>query len=162
MKGLRTFWIPLMVTLGASSAAWGTGVSSTTLRSQIADWSFIQSVGGLQIGKTLQAKQYAWTMELACDLTGHETFTQKPTTVDSGMLIQKTVIATQGNDILISLIISPVVWTTNPDRAKCKTVTIESTPGFHQVYYRDAAGKTYPLHPVEFNKDSEVLNSNPG
>ena len=108
-------------------------VSSTTLRGQIADWSFLQSVGGLQVGKTLQEKPSAWNLELLCDLSGHQAFSQTPTTVNSGMIIQKTLVESKDNDIFISLIISPVIWTSNPDKALCKTVTIESTPGYRQV-----------------------------
>jgi hypothetical protein len=136
--------------------------STTTLRGQIADWSFIQSVGGMQIGKTIQEKQFAWSMEILCDLSGHQTFTQRPTTVDSGVIIQKTLVESKGNDIFVSLVTSPVIWTSNPDKAKCKGVTLDSNAGFHQIYYRDAAGKTYPLRQVEFNNDSAVLNQNPG
>jgi hypothetical protein len=160
------YWrsIPVLVILmgGFSSLAQSADISTGTLHGHIADWSFIQSVGGLQIGKTLQEQQSAWNMEIFCDLSGHQAFTQMPTTIDSDMIIQKTLVESKGNDIFISLVISPVIWTSNPDKAKCKGVTIESTPGFRNIYYRDAAGKTFPLKQVEFNKDSAVLNQNPG
>jgi hypothetical protein len=162
MKFWRSISILWLLVGGLSPLAHSADVSTTTLRGQIADWSFIQSVGGLQIGKTLQEKQFAWSMEIFCDLSGHQTFTQRPTTVDSGMIIQKTLVEAKGYDIFISLVTSPVIWTSNPDKAKCKGVTIESTAGFKNVYYRDATGKTYPLRQVEFNNDSAVLNQNPG
>lgn len=162
MKYRFSISILLALLAGMAPTARAADISTTTLHGQIADWSFIQSVGGLQIGKTLQEKEFAWNMEMLCDLSGHETFSQRPTVVDSGMIIQKTLVDAKGNDVFISLVTSPVIWTSNPDKAKCKSVTIDSTAGFKQIYYRDASGKTYPLKQVEFNKDSAVLNQNPG
>jgi len=158
----RHFLPFLFLWMGLSTTVRAADISSTTIRGQIADWPFLQSVGGIQIGKTLQEQQHAWSMELLCDLSGHQTFTQKPTNLDSGMMIQKTQVDAKDNDIFISLLVSHVLWTSNPDKARCKGLTIESTPGFHQIFYRDAIGNTFPLGHVEFNKDSEVLNSNPG
>ena len=133
-RSLMKYWLSVLVLLllvgGMTPLARAAEVSTTTLHGQIADWSFIQSVGGLQIGKALQEKEFSWSMEIFCNLSGHETFSQRPTTVDPGVIIQKTLVESKGNDVFISLVTSPVIWTSNPDKAKCKGVTIDSTPGY--------------------------------
>jgi hypothetical protein len=162
MKRLHSISILLMFLFAGSSWARAADISSSTVQGQILDWSDLQSVGGIQIEKTLQEKQSAWAMTLLCDLSGKQTFTQKPTKIDSGWIIKKTLVTQEGRDIFISLVTSQTTWTMNPDRCLCHSVVIESTPGFHSVFYRDGQGRTFPIGRAEFNMDSAVLNSNPG
>ena len=143
--------------MGMASVARAGDVSSAAVQGQgvqgqIADWSLIQSKGGIKVGLAIQEKANAWKFDLVCDLSAN----------GSGLVIQKTVVQQEGKNIFISLVVSRTVWTLTPERGQCKSVVLDSDPGLHQVFYRDAAGKTYPLGFVEFNLDSNVLNSPSG
>jgi hypothetical protein len=121
----------------------------------VADWSFIQSVGGLQVGQALQQSvQHTWRVPLYCDLSGKQTFTQTPTLVNSGMIIKKTIAKQEGHNIFISLQVEKPVWTSNPSRAQCGVILLESSAGVHEVLYKDATGKSVHVGFVEFKMDT--------
>jgi hypothetical protein len=138
--------------LGVASLAHAVESSSSTTPSPIADWSLIESYGGIELGPAIQHTTSSWKMGLICDLSAH----------NSGIVIRRTVVTQEDNSIYLSLEISHTAWTMTPERGQCQPVVLESKPGLHTVYYRDAAGKTYPLGHVDFHLDSNVLNTPPG
>jgi hypothetical protein len=142
----------IILAIAIPSVARAADVSSATVQGQIADWSLIQSKGGIQLGPAIQHAANSWKLSLVCDLSGNS----------SGLLIQKTVVQQEGRDIFISLVIGQTVWTLTPQRGQCHPVVIDSDPGVHAVFYRDAAGKTYPLGYAEFNLNSDILGKPQG
>jgi len=158
MKYLRFLWI--VPALGAlSPVARAADVSSTTLPAPIADWSFIQSVGGMKLGPAVQQAQSTWELPLLCDLSGKQAFTQSPTVSNTGTLIQKTIVQQEAGNIYISLVVTQTAWTLTPERSQCRSVKLDSTARVHPVFYKDGAGKTFPIGYTEFNNDSEVLKN---
>lgn len=146
------YWTAIVLALGMPSVARAADISTAPVRGQIADWPLVQSKGGIKLGPAIQHTTNSWELPLLCDLS----------TDASGIVIQKTVVNQDTKDIFISLIISQTLWTLTPQRSQCRPVVVDSSPGLHEVYYRDAAGKTYPIGFANFNLDSTVLNSPPG
>jgi len=143
----------LLLWIGGLSAAVGAAENASSVApapGQIASWDFIQSVGGIQIAQASQKMGTTWKLPLACDLSGQQTFTQKPTLVNSGMVIEKTLAEQDRSEIFISLVVAHPLWTLDPNKAQCKTIVIESKPGVYQISYRDGAGKTFPIGIAEF------------
>jgi len=140
--------IGIILAIAMPCVARAADISSATIQGQIADWSLIQSKGGIQLGPAIQHAPNSWQLPLLCDLTANA----------SGLIIQKTVVQQEGKDIFISLVLGQTVWTLTPQRGQCKPVIIDSSPGVYQVFYRDAAGKTYSLGYAEFNINSDNLN----
>lgn len=155
---MRFLWILAVLAVMCPMAQAVDG-SSTTAPAPIADWSFIQSVGGMRLGKAVQQAKTTWELPLYCDLSGKQSFTQAPTVSNTGTLIQKTIVQQEAGNIYISLVVGQTVWTLTPERSLCKSVKLESTARVHPVFYKDGAGKIYPIGYAEFNNDSEVLKN---
>jgi len=103
-------------------------------------WEFMQSVGGIALGK-LNHQGEAWRLPLQCDVTGLQSFTVKPTMLNSAIVWTDTHTRIQNQDILITI---ETGLTASGKSPICGAADLgEIKPGLYHVMYRDPDGKTH-------------------
>ncbi|MES2320260.1 MAG: hypothetical protein V4631_22510 [Pseudomonadota bacterium] len=65
-------------------------------------WEFMQSVGGVGLGKPVFEGE-TWSVPLLCDVSGLKSFTAKPTMLNSGHIWANTKTSVSHHDIVISI-----------------------------------------------------------
>jgi len=66
------------------------------------DWEFIQSVGGIAIGNPKLINDN-WSLPIKCNVSGLQTFTVKPTMLNSGLVWADTEVRLKDSEIHISI-----------------------------------------------------------
>ncbi len=66
-------------------------------------WSFVQSVGGISIGKPFR-NENDWVLPVDGDVSGLHTITVKPTAINSGIACRKTAAKIYENKIYLTII----------------------------------------------------------
>lgn len=65
-------------------------------------WTFVVSVGGITVGDPVQANG-AWTLPVQADVSGLETFTSKPTALNSALVCSSVVAKIIDNHIYLTI-----------------------------------------------------------
>lgn len=95
-------------------------------------WSFVTSVGGLEISPPVH-KGESWLLPVRADVSGLQAITHKPTTMNSGLVCDFTKARVKGQDIFI------VIVTTLPHEGAtsvCPAATLGALePGQYNVWY---------------------------
>jgi hypothetical protein len=98
-------------------------------------WSFVTAVGGLELGSPVHSSNQ-WELPVRADVSGLHAVTNKPTTMNSGLVCDATKARIEGQDILL------VVVTTAPHgtvSSSCPAAKLGAlAPGHYNVLY----GKT--------------------
>jgi hypothetical protein len=74
--------------------------------STVADWEFIQSVGGIAVSVPTKNNDGSWTLPVACDVSGLTTITRKPTSLNSALVVTDTSARADGNKIHLMVVIN--------------------------------------------------------
>jgi hypothetical protein len=112
--------------------------------SGVATWEFIQSVGGIRIGQPRKKDDSAWVLPVICDVSGLKTITQKPTAMNSGVVVTKMLHQIAGSDISISVVFNLPL--SSERTSACQEVTLgEMKVGDYRVLYLEANNTTHDL-----------------
>jgi hypothetical protein len=123
------FWLMLMPACVA-----GDGYIAT---SSVADWEFIQSVGGIAVGSPIKHNDGSWTLPVSCDVSGLTTITKKPTSLNSALVITDTFARVDGNKIHLTVVINSAQR--SKKTAHCTAVNLgKMKPGEYIVVYGDS------------------------
>jgi len=80
-------------------------LSACSIFAEPRSWNFVQAVGGLSIGTPFHIEG-GWVLPVHGDVTGLQTITVKPTTLNSGLACKKTAAEVVGNEIYLTIITS--------------------------------------------------------
>jgi len=118
-------------------------ISLNLLTRKTADWSFIQSVGGIKIEKPLETED-GYYLPVTCNVSGWDSITIKPTVVNSAIFCIKTKATVDENKIYLTVIKGISIFGGND--SKSKSVRIGSLKkGNYKVYYKDKLKNQYPV-----------------
>jgi len=96
-------------------------------------WSFVQSVGGLAIDTPTHGT-HGWVLPVRANVSGLETITAKPTTLNSALICESTNAAIEGRNIYITIVSALVHPKTS---SRCPPATLgEISAGKYSVFYR--------------------------
>ena len=96
-------------------------------------WAFVVSVGGISVGDPVQANG-AWTLPVQADVSGLETFTSKPTALNSALVCSSVVAKIIDNSIYLT-IHSDLVGAAKAARCPAAQLGIIPT-GAYKVFYK--------------------------
>ncbi len=100
-----------------------------------ASWNFIQNVGGIKTSTPLETED-GFYLPIECNVSGLDSITVKPTTLNSALSCIKTKVTINENSIHLR-IVTGLALSKNLD-SKCKDVSIgDIKPGKYKVYYGD-------------------------
>ena len=110
-------------------------------------WQFMEAVGGVAIESParnpLDKKVY---LPVLCDISGIQTITKKPTTMNSALTVNSIDKKIDGRNIYISIHTGLV---SNNESAACSGVDLGDIPaGDYEVFYRGSDRAKYPLGSV--------------
>lgn len=115
-----------------------------------ASWAFIESVGGMKIGKAEPAEGGGWVVPLECDLTGLRRISTDPTVLNSTQVIDQVQWRLQDKTLVVSLFLKPSSYAT--DAARCGPLLVQGIkPGEYEAVYSDG-GQTVPLGSVTLSR----------
>jgi hypothetical protein len=105
-------------------------------------WSFVEAVGGIAINAPVRDEK-GWTLPVRADVTGLHTFTNAPTTMNSGLVCVATTAQVEERDILL------LIETSVPHKgasSRCPDASLGKLPaGRYQVFYGAKRQAAVPL-----------------
>ncbi len=108
-------------------------------------WAFVQSVGGFSIGVPFQ-NQHGWILPVHGDVSGLQTITVKPSTLNSGLSCHSTKAVIEGNAIFLTVITSVAGGGRN---SACPPALLgQPSAGKYAVFYRASNEPAIPLGEV--------------
>ncbi len=125
------------------------------------NWSFVQSVGGIEIGAPF-LHHWGWVLPVRADVSGRQRVTTKPTRLDSALVCERTDVAVEGRNIYITVATEPATRSTRallfPDgSSRCLPVMLgEVLPGKYEVFYRGPSDTPVRLGEVSLGEDGPV------
>jgi hypothetical protein len=125
------------------------GQDSYLATSHVARWDFIQSVGGIRLGEPEKKAQDSWALPVVCDVSGLTTVTQKPTKLNSGLVVTRMLYRVSGNEIRISVALNTPLNTSRT--ARCTDIALSSiNAGEFTALYEEPNKSTHVLGTVTF------------
>jgi hypothetical protein len=117
--------------------------------SHLATWEFIQSVGGIRVGNPEKKASNSWVLPVICDVSGVTTVTQKPTTLNSPLVVTKILHQVVGNEIQISVVVNTPLRSSRDSR--CTAIAVEAiSAGEYKVLYQESNKVAHVLGTVTF------------
>jgi len=114
-----------------------------------ATWAFMQSVGGIRIEHPQKLDEFTWLLPVTCDVSGLNTVAQKPTIMQSGLVVTELLHKTSSRDIRISVVVNVPLGTARDSR--CPSITLsEVSGGDYRVLYLEPNQATHDLGTVTF------------
>jgi hypothetical protein len=96
-------------------------------------WAFVVSVGGIKVGDPVEANG-AWTLPVQADVSGLETFTAKPTVLNSARVCARVAAEIVDNSIYLT-IHSDLAGVTKS--ARCPPAQLGAiSPGKYKIFYK--------------------------
>ena len=118
-------------------------VSFETFTRETEDWDFIQKVGGIKTGMPLETED-GFYLPVKCNVSGLDSVTIKPTTLNSALSCLKINTTVNCNSIHLRVIAGLAV--TKKSDCNCKSVRVgELKPGNFTVYYGDGSSFEHPI-----------------
>jgi hypothetical protein len=134
MRHVRSIFVGLA--LGIPSIAAATAQS----------WAFVISVGGILIGDAVKTNG-SWTLPVRADVSGLESFTTKPTVMNSAMVCSGVVVKIIRSDIYLT-IHTDLAGVGKP--AQCPAAQLGVLPaGAYTVFYQGPEGAPVRLRSVQ-------------
>ncbi len=99
-------------------------------------WDDIQNVGGIKIEKPLMTEDGCY-LPIICNISGLDSITHKPRTLNSALICAKTRVVIKGNKIYITVVDGLIGF--NEGYRKCRATYLGKEPahGHYFVYYKD-------------------------
>jgi len=118
-------------------------VSFETLTRETEDWDFIQQVGGIKTETPLETED-GFYLPVKCNVSGLDSVTIKPTTLNSALSCLKIKSTVNGNSIHLKVVAGLAV--TKKSDCDCKAVRVGNLePGNYIVYYGDESSIEHPI-----------------
>lgn len=118
-------------------------VSFGTLTRETVDWAFIQKVGGIKTETPLETED-GFYLPVKCNVSGLDSVTIKPTTLNSALSCLKIKSTVNGNTIHLRVIAGFAVI--KKSDCNCKAVLVgDLEPGNYIVYYGDESSFEHPV-----------------
>ena len=118
-------------------------VSFETLTRETEDWDFIQKVGGIRTETPLETED-GFYLPVKCNVSGLDSVTIKPTTLNSALSCLKIKSIVNGNTIHLKVIVGLAL--TKKSDCNCKAVRVgDLEPGNYIVYYGDESSIEHPI-----------------
>jgi hypothetical protein len=131
----------LFIAVGCSS------VASFATRS-LCDWQFVQSVGGIALGKPHRDGRRHVLLPVHCDVSGFQTVTVAPTTINSGIVCESPLVRIRSGTVFLTVRIS--VASKLYASARCPDADLGVlTAGRYAVIYSSPDGSQHPLGTVQ-------------
>jgi len=107
-------------------------------------WAFVQSVGGIRVGAATRLPDGRVQLPIECDVSGVQSITRPPRTMNSGIGVSKILAATEGHRIAISL------RTGLGEASACRPLVLSGLdPGAYVIVYFGADRELHELGRVE-------------
>ena len=120
------------------------GQDSYLATSQVASWEFIQSVGGIRVGKPEKNTNGGWVLPVVCDVSGLTTVTHKPAIMNSGLVVTRMLHQVSDREIHISVVLNTPLSTSRTSR--CTEITLSGiNSGEYRVFYEEQNKSTHAL-----------------
>jgi hypothetical protein len=118
-------------------------VSFVTLTRETENWDFIQKVGGIKIETPLETED-GFYLPVVCNVSGLDSVTIKPTTLNSALSCLKIKSTINGNAVHLKVVAGLAVF--EKPNCNCKAVRIgDLEPGKYIVYYGDKSSFEHPI-----------------
>ncbi len=122
------------------------------------NWSFVQSVGGVAVDSPFLSPGGGWVLPVRADVSGLQSVTTKPTTLNSALVCEQTGFAVDGRNIYITIVTAPTKSTPvvvfENDTPRCPWLAFgEMLPGKYSVFYRGPSEAPVSLGEVYFGED---------
>lgn len=115
------YWCLLLVLLPTSVLAGSEG------------WQFVQSIGGIAVGKP-EPLSSGWSLPARADVSGLTAVTLKPTTLNSGLVCERTVATVEGRRIFLTVVSG---LARSGYMARCPPANLRHVAaGQYRVFYR--------------------------
>lgn len=118
--------------------------------SQVADWPFIQSVGGIRVGTPKSQGSGRWLLAVVCDVSGLTTITQKPTSINSGLVVTKVLHRISASELRISVAMNARFSGSRTSRCGDIDVT-GASEGHYEVFYEEPNKTLHAIGTVVFS-----------
>jgi hypothetical protein len=123
------------------------GENSFLAPAHVATWSFIQSAGGIRVGAPEKKENNSWLLPVVCDVSGLNAITQKPTSINSGLVVTKVLHRVEGNEILISVALNAPL--TKNGTSRCRDIVLANiSSGAYKVLYAEPSKAAYAIGTV--------------
>jgi hypothetical protein len=136
MRHVSSIFVGLVLVLGVP------GIAVATAQS----WAFVVSVGGIVIGDAVKANG-TWSLPVRADVSGLESFTSKPTVMNSAMVC---------SGVVAKIVRSDIYLTIHTDlagvgkRAQCPAAKLGVLPvGAYTVFYQGPEDAPVRLRAVQ-------------
>ena len=118
-------------------------ISFVTLTRETENWDFIQKVGGIKTETPLETEN-GFYLPVKCNVSGLDSVTIKPTTLNSALSCLRIKSTVNGYTIHLKVIAGLAV--TKKSDCNCKAVRIgDLEPGNYIVYYGDKSSLEHPI-----------------
>lgn len=108
-------------------------------------WSFVQTVGGVAIGIPVK-NENGWLLPVRSDVSGLQTITVKPTTLNSGLACQRTEAIVEGKSIYLTIITGVA---SSGSSSLCPAASLgQLSAGKYSVLYRGLKEQPIPVDEV--------------
>ena len=125
------------------------GQNSYLATSHVADWAFMQSVGGIRVEEAKKKGSSRWVLPVVCDVSGLTTVTHKPTTLNSGLVVTRVLHQVSGNEIHISVVLNTMLNTSHTSRCM-EIVVSDISAGEYKILYEEPNKTNHVLGTVTF------------
>ena len=120
-------------------------VISPSAHAEARDWAFVQAVGGLAVESPIRTTN-GWSLPIRADIAGIQRITIEPTTMNSGLVCERTDARVEGQSIFIA--ISSALARKNLS-SKCPAAQLGAiAPGHYRVFYRGSGEQPHFLSEV--------------
>ncbi|MFC0879010.1 hypothetical protein ACE01N_20615 [Saccharicrinis sp. FJH2] len=110
---------------------------------ETAEWDYIQNVGGIKTDTPLETED-GYYLPILCNVSGLDSITVNPTTLNSAISCIKTKVTINKNYIYLK-IVTGIATNKNKD-CKCKAVSIgDLESGEYKVYYGDVGNLEHEI-----------------
>lgn len=121
-------------------------ISEASLIGTERSWEFMQSVGGITLGKP-DHRGEVWRLPLQCDVSGLQSFTVKSTMLNSALVWADTKTRIENQNILITIETGLTAAGKSPICGPANLGNIK--PGKYHVMYRDPDGEMHLVSEID-------------
>jgi hypothetical protein len=104
-------------------------------------WNFIQQVGGIKIEKPLWTEDGLY-LPIICNVSGLDSITTRPTTLNSGLICADSKVSVVGNKIYITIVTGLISFNDGYRKSRAANIGDKLQSGHYFVYYKDETSVT--------------------
>ena len=132
-----------LISLGIIWLSATNAISASVVASRAQDWGMVQSVGGLRVDDPIKHEDETTFLPVICNVSGLETITVKPQTLNSALVVRKIAAKVKANAIRIQIITGVA---DNRHNARTSGVNLGKVPpGRYAVEYVNPDGSAVEI-----------------